>query len=266
MAVIVMIHNKTESGLLITLHSSYYHYIQPMMYKPLLIALPFLCFVLGYASIRYIVGTDSFDTPTVIGSSIADACDSTTAHNLALKIMGYMHTAHLPPGIIVNQTPAPGSKIKAHQSLYVVVSKEPNTASAPDLVGMKESAIMASLYSRTFNITCYQVPSHKPRGECIAQIPKSGTIVSDNRIILYISDKQPKPVIWPDFRGLLIGDVQQILAPHHITLSCTHTKPQPPEHVCMNCIVVQHHPSAGSLVMPDADIALHVQLHLKAQN
>src|SRR5580704_10411251 len=110
-----------------------------MTYTKYLIALPFICFLLGYISIHYLIGTHSFATPTLVGLSVLDACEITTAHTLALKIIGHTRTNQVCPGTIVHQTPSPESRIKSYQSMYVVVAQEPECAKTPNLVGMHET-------------------------------------------------------------------------------------------------------------------------------
>ncbi len=224
---------------------------------------PFACFFGGYIVVSYVMDTPSLVTPTLVGSSLLNACETTSAHGLALKIVGHKQTLESPPGTILEQTPIAGSQIKIRQSMYVIICQEPEPIRAPNLIGLHNTNIENNQQEQAYKIKLHQVPSPYPGGICIAQYPAPGDPIAQSQLIAYISQKNSKPIIWPNFTGALVTDVRSFLRTHNIEPSCIHHYPQLEHHQCIDCRVTHQHPVAGSLLTLNTDKPVHVQLQVK---
>jgi len=182
-------------------------------------------------------------TPQLIGQPLIAACQYATTYNLAIKLSGYKYDDDIPAGTIIHQIPTAGTPIKPHQSLHIIISQRPELPLAPNLAGKPLSTLQSDS-----SLTHYHLHSSYPTSSCFAQSPLPGTPVLHNNLIAYISSGDHTPIVWPDFTGYSVYEVQQFLHKHAITASYNHSHPVAPAHQCINCVIIDQIPRAGSIL------------------
>ena len=232
-----------------------------MRIKNYLFLLPFVCFTAGYFISSLIVQQPPIIAPSLVGTSIAQACQIASHHDIAIKLLGEKEDNTVPPATVLRQTPGPGQAIKPYQSIYVLLSKQQEYTKAPDLIGMHIDKIPPVL-SNT-QIKTYPISSIHPREICFAQTPRPYEPITNNIIIVYVSADTKKPIIWPCFTGQLVQDVVALLDTHAIHADITHTRLQSHHHTCHDCRVVHQNPRPGSLLSLDSRKAITIQLQVE---
>lgn len=180
-----------------------------------------------------------------------------------MRLLEEKEDACLPTGTIISQTPQAGHTIKPYQSLFVLVSKKPSRVHAPHCLHKTGSDVQSLLQSQNIRAKIYTLPSIYPKGLCFAQIPLPQEPIEDTMLTLYVSDGNKKPIIWPDFRQLLVSDVINFLNTHTIEATVVHEYLVPANHICTSCTITDQRPLVGSLIMLDPQKPCVVQLQVR---
>lgn len=221
---------------------------------------PFLSFIFGYFIMQRLLHTPESIAPHLVGKQVHEVLHLITQHNLNLRLIDHKEEADLPEGIILNQTPQGGTAIKANQPLFIVTTKKPLTAQAPQCVGIHIDAITQQLQSTEINPRIYHVPHPYPEKICFAQSPLPHEPLEKNRLTIYVSSGNNKPIIWPNFIGMPLSEVVEFLnnyniEPHIINDATKHNAD--PEYK-----VIDQRPVAGTLLTLDKHQPLSVQLRV----
>lgn len=257
-------------------------------YGDWLFLLPFLFFACGYFLIAHFFGAEEIETPALIGKPLQEAARALSARTLNLRIITEKPDAELQPGTILSQTPAAGKKIKANQSVFIVISKSLPRPHTPNYLHTPADRLPKEFAGIT--IKKYYLANSAPKGHCFAQYPAPETPVTD-RLILYLSAGNRKPIIWPDFTNKPLERVRQFLSEHHIEPHIIFQTPNTPQTPVLDqqknqeteqvvvpplsaqtpetaqpattttpLVVTAQHPQAGTLLTLDPEKLPHVQL------
>lgn len=222
---------------------------------------PFFSFITGYCIMHQLFRTPESITPHLIGKQIHEVLPLITEHKLNIRLLDQKEEADLPEGIILNQTPAPGTAIKPNQPLFLVTTKKPVAARAPQCIGVSIDELTDQLRSTEIYPRIYHVPHPYPEKICFAQSPLPQEMLEKNRLVLYISSGNNKPVIWPNFSGLPLQQVIEFLNDYniepHIVNDIAHKNDTLHEYM-----VTDQRPFAGTLLTLDEHKPLSVQLRI----
>ena len=223
---------------------------------------PFCSFVLGYVIMQNLFRVPEASTPALIGKHIHAILPLITQHNLNIRLIDQKEEADLPEGIILNQTPAAGTTIKPNQPLFIVTTKKPLVARAPHCVGIHIDELNNQLQTEGIHPRMYHLPHPYPEKMCFAQSPQPHEFLEKNRLILYISSGNNKPIIWPDFTNIPLQAVIDFLDNYHIE-----------PHIINNSlynndtdteyVVTDQRTFAGTLLTLDENKPLSVQLRVR---
>ncbi|HRN78132.1 MAG TPA: PASTA domain-containing protein [Candidatus Dependentiae bacterium] len=231
------------------------------MIKNYLWTLPFLLFISGYIGIQVALHQPQITTPSLVGNSIHYAITVLSHNNLNIRILSEKEDADLPPGTVLSQTPAAGQLIKPHQSVFVLLSKQPPTHTVPNLLHQSIDDIKTLTKKSGINCRYYVLPSTYPLDTCFAQYPIAGQSLEHESLVAYIAAPLQKPIIWPDFYGCTVSEVQSFLSSYQVSIQVLHQYTLK-NHTCSECVVINQRPQAGSLIMLDPEKPLHVQLQV----
>jgi len=234
-----------------------------MLFKRLLWVLPFASFALGYFFLTFFCTQRIILMPSLIGKTVHDVVLILSENQLNMRIINQKSSSEVLPGTILSQSPAPYEKIKAHQSVFVVLSKYPPVAMVPDLRTQLLDAANNMATSLGVRTICYRLSSLYPTNQCIGQMPSAHEQMDGNTIMLYVSDGISRPIIWPDFKNKLIGDVLEFFRSHEIESEVLHSNYIDNAHSCQNCIIVDQRPLAGSLIKNDSNKKIRAQFLVK---
>lgn len=192
------------------------YYTISMNIKNYLWLVPFCSFILGYGFTQWMFHVESICTPHLIGKYIHEVLPLLSEHKLNIRLIDQKEEADIPEGIILSQIPQPGKPIKAHQSLFIVTTKKPSAIQAPHCLEKHIDHLLPELQKMGLYPRIYKHAHPYPEGLCFAQSPESDNFLEKNRLILYISAGNNKPVIWPRFIGKSLEEATYFLDEHNI--------------------------------------------------
>ncbi len=219
--------------------------------------LPFLTFILGYSITQWFFHIEGVSTPHLIGKSVHEILPIVSEYRLNLRLINQKEDNDLAPGIILNQTPAPGTSIKPNQPLFIAITKNATALKAPYCIGTPIRQLIESFKEMTIHPRVYTIAHAYPEQICFAQWPENNEPLEKNKLIIYISAGNNKPIIWPNFVGLPIQEVEEFLSEHSIVPYIINDSMS-----LQNGIITDQRPQAGTLLTINAQQPLSVQLRI----
>jgi hypothetical protein len=200
-------------------------------------------------------------TPHLVGKQVHEILPLVTQHNLNIRLIDHKEEADLPEGIILNQTPQGGTTIKPNQPLFIVTTKKPLATRAPQCIGTSIDQLIPQLQTADIYPRIYQVPHPYPEKICFAQSPQLNEPLEKNRLILYISSGNNKPIIWPDFTGIPLEIAIEFLNNYNIEPQIINDSPHK-RYTSTEYTITDQRPFAGTLLTLDENKPLSVQLRI----
>ncbi len=233
-----------------------------MNIKNYLWILPFFSFILGYTVTQLIFDSTAIPTPHLIGTYLHEALPLISHHKLNLRLIDQKEEAHIPEGIIISQIPQPGKMIKQHQHIFIVTTKKPLAVKAPSCKEKNISLLLPELHALGIYPRIYKMSHYYPQDTCFAQHPEPEEPLEKNRLTLYISAGNKKPIIWPCFIGMPLEDVCSFLDAYTIQPYIINNSPHLSAHIA-NLTVIDQRPLPGTLITIDEDNPPSVQLRIQ---
>jgi len=207
---------------------------------------------------RFSVRSKVFETPSIVGMSIADAEDLFEKRELNLAVVGRRYDADVPKDAIISQLPAAGVGIKTNRDVQVVVSmgKRPNPV--PDLRGRSARAarLLAKQNGYELGKVSEMLAGNEENERIIAQYPQphSEENVSD-RIDVLVQKKSVATYIMPDIIGDNLNRVMMFFEENGFEIARVQYK----QHQGISKgTVVRQFPEPGYLLKEDESIHLEV--------
>ena len=143
------------------------------------------------------------EVPRLVGRRIEPA--QTLLTSLDLTMVRHDRAAGAAPGVVLEQSPAPGTAVKRQSAVTLQVS---GGLIVPNLVGQPLAAAKGLL--QRFSVTSQPEPSEQPVDEVIGQTPAAGThVAAGTRVVLRLSDASIVTV--PPTHGLQLPQARQNL-------------------------------------------------------
>jgi beta-lactam-binding protein with PASTA domain len=225
---------------------------------------PFLAFIIGYQSMRWLLYAPVIQTPAVLGLHIHDAIKQLSAYQLNVRILQEKEDTNLDEGTIISQSPEPGKKIKPHQSVFLVITRKPPRLETPHVYGLSLEKIKEIAQEKGLRLKVHVLESSYPTDTCFAQLPLPKEKMDGDILTVYISAGNSAMRIVPQFKHKKLSEVIQFLAQYNIKPQIQHVFVQPEDHDCAQCIITDQRPLAGSLI--DLRKPLAIQLTVQDQN
>lgn len=165
--------------------------------------LPFITFFLGYQSIKFFMRENSLETPSVIGLSLGPALELLSSVSLNPKILAYKEDDGLPAGTVISQSPGKSQKVKPHQSIFLVITRQSISQESPDFIGQNCDMIKEKSLELGINNNIYFFESEKSVNSCIAQ--------DRNNKIIYCSSGETPVRIFPNLKNHNLKEVVSFL-------------------------------------------------------
>lgn len=223
--------------------------------------MPFFSFFFGYLFMQQLFRVPENITPHLVGKQVHEILPIITQHKLNIRLIDQKEEADLPEGIILNQTPTAGTTIKPNQPLFIVTTKKPLATRAPHCIGIIIDELTQQLQTTDIRPRIYHLPHPYPEKICFAQSPLAQEPLEQNRLILYISSGNNKPIIWPDFTHQSLHDVIEFLEIYHIHPYIINDAPHK-QNINHEYKVIDQRPFAGTLLTLDEHKPLSVQLRV----
>lgn len=193
----------------------------------LLWILPFISFLGGYQLLRTLTHTEIIEVPPVVGLHIHDAIKTLSAYQLNVRILAEKEDADLQPGTIISQTPAQGTKVKPHQSIFLVITRQPAKPKSLSFYGLTKQQATAKAQSAGITLTFYELESAYPAGTIFAQSIQPGYELADKTMQLLVSTGANSIRIMPYLKGHLASEVTTFFAPFGIKVNVESALQQP---------------------------------------
>lgn len=174
----------------------------------LLLALFILAAGVGYAAVR--AATPTHPVPSLTGATLTDA--RTAADRLHFKLaVARQADETAPADSVLSQQPAPGTKLKEHSTVRVVVSSGPAPRPVPDLTNLKQDQATAALAAKGFKANAVEQSSETvPKGTVVSWQPQ-GTQPKGTVVTVVVSTGPPVVSV-PDVTGQVFEDAAKALA------------------------------------------------------
>jgi beta-lactam-binding protein with PASTA domain len=220
--------------------------------------MPFICFLFGYYALFRLVTVDYIETPSLIGLSLSDALKTMSVDRLQGQIVAEKEDVDLAPGVVVDQRPHAGQKVKRSQPICLTVTKRPDPLVAPLCVSLDKHGIEELVAADRIRVKYHELESSFPSGRCYAQYPAPGQEIIDRMLHVYVSRGMSSIRLFPDCKNRPVSELLPFFKSHGITPQLFHITPISVDHDCSYCIVQNQKPLAGTLI--DLKRPLAVQL------
>ncbi len=151
-------------------------------------------------------GPQPVSVPNLAGLTRAGAEAAVTGAGLIVGTVTEVYSATVAAGLVVSQEPAAGTNVLPGVAVNFTVSKGPQPVSAPDIVGMTQTAAQSALAGAglTLGVVTEAFSPTVAAGAVISQNPVSGTSVLPGSAVNFVLSKGPQPpgtVTVPDLAG-----------------------------------------------------------------
>jgi len=214
--------------------------------------LAFLLLVLGgLGAYYYFTQEDEKTVPAVIGMRQERA--EATVRDAELDPETTRQESSKPRGIVLEQSPEPGTKVDEGDNVRLVVSNGPARETVPDIVGETESEAVAALTAAKFQADVTKVFSEQQAGVVVSQEPKSGANLKEGSTVALTVSKGSKPVTIPDVVGTTSSQATTTLRDAGLQVNVVGVPSNQPSGT-----VVAQNPVAGNEVKSGSTVRLNV--------
>lgn len=219
---------------------------------------PFICFLLGYYALYRLVTVDYIETPSLIGLSLSDALKTMSLQQLQGQVVAEKDDADLPHGMVIDQRPHAGQKVKRSQPIALTITKKPDPLLAPACINLDKPSINALAAAERIRVKYHEIESSFPTGRCYAQYPQAGGEIVDRILHVYVSAGMNPLRLFPDFKNRSAADVAAFLSSHGIKPHIFHNTSIDADHNCAYCTVQDQKPLPGTLMDLKRPIAVQL--------
>ncbi|HEX2738616.1 MAG TPA: PASTA domain-containing protein, partial [Acidimicrobiia bacterium] len=162
-------------------------------------------------------GTSTDAVPGLVGRGQNDAAALIARRGLVVKVVTLQ--ADDPKGVVIGQSPAPGSWLHDGGAVHLAISSGPAPVPVPVTSGMAAADAQKNLEQLGFAVTIERKNDETvPKNNAISTDPAVGTALSrDAGVKLVVSDG-PAPVPVPDVSAKLFDDASKVLTAAKFTV------------------------------------------------
>jgi len=115
--------------------------------------------------------------PSVVGRPIDEARGVVERAGLQFALQEERDDPSADPGVVLEQSPAPGELVPLDSDVSVVVNRPPRELTMPGVINYPVETVQSGLESDGLRVSVEEVWSEKPEGMVLAQEPERGTKV-----------------------------------------------------------------------------------------
>lgn len=228
-------------------------------------AMPFICCIMGYVAMSYVMDVAHVTTPNLVGLLLPQALSKLSEMQLYGHIISEKEDPDIAPGTILEQMPRAGYRMKLRQSVGLIIIKKPAELLAFNAIGKPINELSHNAEVLGIRAKIHKVGIEGVENICCAQYPGPQRELADHAMQIYIPQPRTMICIMPDFRGMPLVELEHMLVSHGFTLKVLHeTTPYNTDHMCHDCIVKDHKPAPGELINKDATRVVHVYVFEKS--
>lgn len=227
--------------------------------------IPFFCCIAGYLAMSHVMNVAGVVAPDVVGCSLTEAL----SHLSEMQLYGHIITEQEDPdiaeGTILEQMPRAGCSMKMRQSVGLIVVKKPKKLVAFPSVGKLVSEIKQEAALQGIKVKVHEIAMEGVSEACYAQYPRAGQEITDRAMHIYSIKPRIMLCIMPNFIGLSLAEIKQIIVPLGIAMRVFHEGSSSSlDHDCDFCVVKDQKPAPGELIDKKLTRILHLQVSKKS--
>ncbi|HPO30546.1 MAG TPA: PASTA domain-containing protein, partial [Candidatus Hydrogenedentes bacterium] len=207
--------------------------------------------------IALLVTPRSTRVPSLAGLAEGAAITAVTDASLRVGNITRVCSDTVAAGLVINQDPAAGARVRRNSTVDLTVSTGPCTVAVPDVSGLTQADAATALASAglaTGSVTS-QCSSTVPAGSVISQSPAANTRVTPGSAVNLVVSTGPCPVTVPALAGISRADaIAAILA---AGLAVGDVGEQCDSTAAADAVISQS-PAAGTQVAPGSAVNLVV--------
>lgn len=148
-------------------------------------------------------GVEQVVVPNVAGSTLADAQSALSGCGLFASV-SEQYSDNVAAGVVISQSVAAGSSVNKGSSVGIVVSRGPENAGVPNVIGSDRSAAISALQAAGFNVSEgeAQYSDSVPAGCVISQDVAGGSQVKKGTTVTIVVSKGQEMVTVPNVTGM----------------------------------------------------------------
>lgn len=178
-----------------------------------------LVIAFGIFAFYHWLNTPTVAVPNVRGTKLALARKQLHAKGLLVRIAGRSSSNKTPKGNIVSETPAPGSPVKAGQTVELVISSGPVPVPLPNFKGETATYAEQRLHSIGLRWHVHWVRSSEPRGLVLGQSPSAHHAAPRGSTVALLVSKGPtKPILMPNVVGMTPSEAAKAIAKENLDM------------------------------------------------
>jgi serine/threonine-protein kinase len=152
-------------------------------------------------------------------------------------------------GVVISQSPDPGTKVQKHQTVELVVSKGPPTVAVPSVIGQNRDAAISALVNAGLSPKAYPVPSSKPVDTVTGQDPAAGKVVEKGSSVRINYSSGPAEVDIPNVVGLSYDQASSSLQAQGFGVKRTNVDSDQPKDTVVSQSPSSRAPSGATITL-----------------
>jgi beta-lactam-binding protein with PASTA domain len=204
-------------------------------------------------------GVQLVTVPKVVGQTQASASTVITGAGLTVGTITQVYSSTIAPGLVISQSPAPGTSLVLGAAMALTVSKGQQPVAVPNVAGMIQSAASMAITGATLTVgaVTQEYSSTFDTGWVISQSPASGTLLLPGAAVALVVSKGPRPVAVPNVAGMTQAAASTAIT--GATLAVGEVTQEYSSTVAAGSVISQS-PVAGTSVLPGTAVALTVSM------
>ncbi len=223
--------------------------------------IPFLAFGIGYCCLQFFITDTTIQAPDLVGKDLLQATKISSDLKLNLRIIAEKEIVDALPGTIIKQNPLPHTSIKTHQSIFIVITKQPAPVVAPTLINKNLDQVDKICKEKGIKHRIYLLPSSLLAGQCFAQMPQPDQVLEAKKMNCYISTGNQSQYLFPDFTGLALEDVIEFLRQQNMQFDVFYKDQKITLPYKQKFTVSYQKPLAGTLITPSNKLYVQLQVN-----
>jgi beta-lactam-binding protein with PASTA domain len=143
-----------------------------------------LLFLIILAVLLFLLIPRTVAVPDIKGKKVFGATKTLTEAQLTLDpVIKQKVAPNLPPGTIIDQTPAPGKKVKKQSQVHVITAIGTGNKSVPDVVGKTLTEANSIIEKKGLTVGAVNPQPPDPEGKVKSQIPAAGEVAKEGKPI-----------------------------------------------------------------------------------
>ena len=165
-------------------------------------------------------GVEQVVVPNVAGSTLADAQSALSGCGLFASV-SEQYSDNVAAGVVISQSVVAGSSVNKGSSVGIVVSRGPENAGVPNVIGSDRSAAISALQAAGFNVSEgeAQYSDSVPAGCVISQDVAGGSQVKKGTTVTIVVSKGQEMVTVPSVAGMTAAEAESRLSQYGIKVT-----------------------------------------------